>query len=39
MKYHELSENNTWTVDAVLELTDVKFKQAIFDGFTDDEIE
>ena len=37
MKYHELSENDAWRVDAILELTDVKFKQA--DGFTDDEIE
>jgi hypothetical protein len=39
MKYHELSENDAWRVDAILELTDVKFKQATVDGFTDDEIE
>ena len=39
MKYHELSENDVWRVDAILELTDVKFQQARVDGFTDDELQ
>ena len=34
-----MSENDVWRVDAILELTDVKFKQATVYGFTDDEIE
>ena len=38
LKYHELNDEETWKVDVILELTDVKFKQATIEGFTDDEI-
>ena len=34
LKYHELDEAENWKVDAILELTDVKFNQATIDGFT-----
>ena len=39
LKYHELNDEETWKVDMILELTDVKFKQATIEGFTDDELE
>ena len=38
LKYHELNKEENWKVDVILELTDVKFKQATIEGFTDDEI-
>ena len=38
LKYHEVNKEENWKVDVILELTDVRFKQATIEGFTDDEI-
>ena len=38
LKYHEVSEVELWRIDAILELTDVKFNQATIEGFTFEEI-
>ena len=39
LRYQELNKEDIWKVDVILELTDVKFKQATIEGFTDEEIE
>ena len=39
LKYHEVNEVDRWTIDAILELTDVKFDQATNEGFTFEEVD
>ena len=39
MKYHEVDEAERWRIDAILELTDVKFNQATIEGFTFEEVD
>ena len=39
MKYHEVDEAERWRIDAILELTDVKFDQAAIEGLTSEEFE
>ena len=37
IKYAELADDERWRVDIINELTDVKFGQMTFDGFTTEE--